>query len=143
MKREPYPLPEIQHLLKKLQGFQHTTALDVSVGHLCIKLCQEVQKTCAVVLPWSKCKCIKIPMGVSAIPDIFQEKMHSLIEGLECVQCYLDNLLILSNGSFEDHIDEADTVLPALNQAGLKVNEISCKKCDCLRIKCMFSHRLF
>ena len=47
--------------------------------------------------------------------------MHSLIEGLECVQCYLDDLLILSNASFRGHIDKVDAVLSRLNQAGLKV----------------------
>ena len=45
-------------------------------------------------------------MGVSAAPDIFQEKMYSLMEGLEYVRCYLDDLLVLSNGSFIDHLEK-------------------------------------
>ena len=66
-------------------------------------------------------------MGVSAASDIFQEKMYSLMEGLEYIQCYLDDLLILSNRSFDDHMDKVDNVMSRLNQAGLKVRA---KKCN-------------
>ena len=33
IKRKPYPLPKIQDLLQKLQGFQYATALNVSMGY--------------------------------------------------------------------------------------------------------------
>ena len=49
------------------------------------------------------------------------------MERLECVQYYLDNLLILSNDSFEDHMNKVDTALSRLNQASLKVRA---KKCN-------------
>ena len=36
-------------------------------------------------------------------PDIFQEKMIELFNGLEYVRAYIDDLLIISNGNFEDN----------------------------------------
>ena len=48
------------------------------------------------------------------------------MERLECVQYYLDNLLILSNDSFEDHMNKVDTALSRLNQASLKVRAKRC-----------------
>ena len=65
-------------------------------------------------------------MGVSATPGIFQEKMYSLIEGLEFVCCYLDNLLILSNSTHDDHLSKISTVLQRLQQAGLKIHAKKC-----------------
>ena len=62
-----------------------------------------------------------MPIGISATPDIFQEKMYSLMEELEYVQCYLDDLLILSNKSFKDYIDKVDNMISRLNQVGLKI----------------------
>ena len=48
--------------------------------------------------------------------------MNKLFNGLEFVWTYIDDLLILSNKSFEDHINKLDKVLSKLNQKGFKVN---------------------
>ena len=61
-------------------------------------------------------------MGVNVSPDVFQEKMSELMEGLEFVCTYLDDLQIISNGSFDDHLQKLDTVLHRLCIAGLKTN---------------------
>ena len=55
-------------------------------------------------------------------PDIFQEKMNKLFNGLEYVRTYIDDLLIISNKSFEDHINKLDKVLSKRNQKGFKLN---------------------
>jgi hypothetical protein len=33
MKGNPYPIPKIQDLLMKLEGFQYTTSLDLNMGY--------------------------------------------------------------------------------------------------------------
>ena len=48
----------------------------------------------------------RLPIGVVCAPDIFQEKMITLTEGLEYVRTYLDDLLVLSLGSFEEHLQD-------------------------------------
>ena len=57
-------------------------------------------------------------MGVHVSLEVFQEKMSELMEGLEFLHTYLDDLLIISNGSFDDHLQQLDTVLylPSLPQ---------------------------
>ena len=47
-------------------------------------------------------------MGLCNSPDIFQEKMNELFNGLEYVRTYIDDLLIISNESFEDHINKLE-----------------------------------
>ena len=44
------------------------------------------------------------------------------MEGLEFVRTYLDDLLIISNGSFDEHLQQLDTVLHRLCIEGLKIN---------------------
>jgi Reverse transcriptase (RNA-dependent DNA polymerase) len=61
-------------------------------------------------------------MGLCNSPDIFQEKMSTLMQGLEYVRVYIDDLLIITHGSFEEHIDKLIVVLGQLRDAGLKVN---------------------
>ena len=47
-------------------------------------------------------------MGLYNRPDIFQEKMNKLLNGLDYVRTYSDDLLIISNKSLEDHIKKLD-----------------------------------
>ncbi len=61
-------------------------------------------------------------MGIAGSPDIFQGKMLELMESLEYVRAYLDDLLCISKLSLEDHLDKLEEVLRLLSKAGLKVN---------------------
>jgi hypothetical protein len=47
-------------------------------------------------------------MGVSCSPDIFQEKMSDLMQDLDFVRTYLDDLLIISSSTVEDHLQKLD-----------------------------------
>ena len=61
-------------------------------------------------------------MGLCNSPDIFQEKMASLMDGLEYVRAYIDDLLCITCGSWEDHLHKLEEILIRLQQAGLKIN---------------------
>ena len=122
IKRKPFPIPKIQDLLLKLEGFKYASSLDLNMGYYHIKLCPFSKKLCTIVLPWGKYEYQKLPMGLCNSPDIFQEKMNELFTGFEYVRTYIDDLLIISNGSFEDHLQKVDKVLSKLKSAGFKVN---------------------
>ncbi len=51
-----------------------------------------------------------------------KRKKMKLMESLEYVQAYIDNLLCISRESFDDHLDKLEEVLKRLREAGLKVN---------------------
>ena len=68
-------------------------------------------------------------MGIAGSPDIFQEKMADLMAALEFVKTYLDDLLIISTGSLEDHLEKLTEVLSRLQDAGLKINADKSKFC--------------
>jgi hypothetical protein len=61
-------------------------------------------------------------MGIAGPPDIFQGKMLELMEPLEYVRAYLDDLLCISKLSLEDHLEKLEEVRRRLCYAGLKVN---------------------
>ena len=122
IKRKPYPIPKIQDLLLKLEGFKYATSLDLNMGYYHIELDTISRKLCTIVLPWGKYQYQKLPMGLCNSPDIFQEKMNELFVGLDNVRAYIDDLLILSTKSFDKHLEDLDKVFYRLKQAGLKVN---------------------
>jgi hypothetical protein len=44
------------------------------------------------------------------------------MDGLNYVHTYLDNILIITKNTYEDHLSKSDTVLQKLHAANLKVN---------------------
>lgn len=60
------------------------------MGYYTIKLDADARKVCTVVTTWAKYEYLRLPMGVSAAPDIFQEKMSDLMKNLYYVSTYLD-----------------------------------------------------
>jgi hypothetical protein len=61
-------------------------------------------------------------VGIAGSPDIFQARMMKLMESLECVRAYIDDLLCISKNSLEDHLKKLEEVLKQLCNGGLKVN---------------------
>jgi transposase InsO family protein len=122
IKRKPFPLPKIQDLLLKLEGFQYATSLDLNMGYYHIELSPFSKQLCTIVLPWGKYEYQRLPMGLCNSPDIFQEKMGMLMQDLEFVRAYLDDLLVLTKGTFDDHLMCLAKVLDRLREAGLKIN---------------------
>ena len=61
-------------------------------------------------------------MGISGAPDIFQEKVSELFQGLEFVRAYLDDILVISKGGWKEHLEHLEKTLQRLAEAGLKVN---------------------
>ena len=122
LKRKPYPIPKIQDMLQKLEGFKYATALDLNMGYYTIKLNPDAQNLCTIVLPWGKYKYKRLPMGVAGSPDIFQAKMSSLMAGLEFVRVYLDDCLVISTSTFADHLAKLNKCLQRISDAGLRIN---------------------
>ena len=92
--------------MQKLEGFQWASSLNLNMGYYTIWLNPDVQQICTVITPWGKYKYLRLPMGISCAPDIFQEKMSSLMLGLEFTCMYLDNLLCLTMGDLDDHLEK-------------------------------------
>ena len=76
-----------------------------------IELDPESSRLCRIVLLWGKYKYCKLSMGQCNSPDIFQEKMNRIFAGFDYVQANIDNLLIVTNGSFDNHLQDLDMVL--------------------------------
>ena len=122
--RKPFPIPKIQELLHKLKGFQYATSLDLNMGYYHILLTPNSSRLCTIILPWGKYEYLRLPMGLCNSPDIFQEKMSELMQGLEFARAYIDDLLVLTTGDFFEHLENLEEVLSRLSECGLKVNAV-------------------
>ena len=92
------------------------------MGYYHIQLTPQASRSCTIVLPWGKYEYCRLPMGVCNSPDVFQEKMSELMQGLEFVRAYIDDLLVLTKSDWDDHLNELSMVLNRIALAGLKIN---------------------
>ncbi len=120
--RRPYPVPKISTTLQELEGFTYATALDLNMGYYTIRLDPQAVEMFTIIFPWGKYSYLLLPMGYANSAEIFQAEMMDLMEALECVRAYIDNLLVITRGTLEDHLDKLGEVLRRLREAGLKVN---------------------
>ena len=102
-------------MLLKMTGVQYASALDLNMGYYHIKLDPTSRRLCTIVLPWGKYEYLSLPQGLCNSPDVFQEKMSDLMDGLEFVRTYIDDLLVLTKGTFEDHLTKLEIVLQRLH----------------------------
>jgi hypothetical protein len=128
LKRHPFPIPKIGDMILSMEGFTFASALDLNMGYYHIKLDADAQKLCTIVFPWNmgKYKYKRLPMGIKIywFQMFFKTSFLSLskIWNMLRLSCYLDDLLLLTNSSFKDHLLRLEMVLARLSTAGMKVN---------------------
>ncbi len=83
-------------VLQEIEWFTFATALDLNMGYYTIRLDPDASKICTIIFHWWKHSYRRLPIDIAGSPDIFQGKMLELIESLEYVTAYLDDLLCIS-----------------------------------------------
>ena len=92
-------------MLQELEGFTFATALDLNMGYYTIRLDPDASRICTIIFPWGKYSYKRLTVGIAGLPDIFQAKMSELMATLEFVRTYLDDLLCITKGDLEDHLE--------------------------------------
>ncbi len=92
------------------------------MGYYTTRLDPDPSKIFTIIFPWGKYSYKQLSMGIACSPDIFQGKMLELMESLEYVWAYLDDLLCISRSSLEYYLEKLVELLRCLCDAGSKVN---------------------
>ena len=63
-----------------------------------------------------------LKFGIASAPAIFQRTMDTLLQGMEGVMCYIDDILV-TDKSQDEHLHQLEEVLTRLQKHGLKVGK--------------------
>ena len=99
VQRKHYPLPTIEEIAMRLHDAKVFTILDghSESWHICLD--DESSQLTTFNAPFGRYHWKWMPFGISSAPELFQSKMHELIEGLAGVEVVADDFAVIGCGS--------------------------------------------
>ena len=97
IQREHYPLPIIEDVATRLHGARVFTILDVSKGFW-HELDEPSSFLTTFHTPFGRYRWKRMPFGISSAPEVFQQRIHKLIEGLQGVEVIADDFMTVGCG---------------------------------------------
>ena len=102
--RENYPIPTIEDIASRLHGAKVFSVLDAKNGFWHVKLEEESSYLTTFHTHFGRYRWCRMPFGVSSASEVFQHRMHELIEGLSGTEVVADDFIV---AGFGDTLEEA------------------------------------
>ncbi|XP_057369629.1 uncharacterized protein K02A2.6-like [Daphnia carinata] len=125
LKVDIYPLPTPQDLFAKLSGGKVFTKLDLSKAYQQLRLAVESRDLVTINTHKGLFRPLVFPYGVASGPAIFQLLMDTLLQGIEGVYVFLDDILV-SGKDDEEHDSRLEEVFKRLNDASVVLEQTKC-----------------
>ena len=122
---DPEPMPTAQHLFQKLSGDKFYSKIDLSKGYWQIAIPEEDIPKTAFVTPDGSYEFLKMPFGMINSAATLKRAMKKLIEDLDDVDFYWDDILVHTR-TWEEHIRALRELFSRLVQAGLTIRPTKC-----------------
>ncbi|XP_058449085.1 uncharacterized protein K02A2.6-like [Malaya genurostris] len=126
IKREYYRMPLIDEMRVKLHGAKYFTKLDLSNAYYHLELCKESRELTTFLSENGMFRFTRLMFGVNCAPEIFQREMCRLLEGIDNVIVYIDDILIHAD-TLEKLRNITSQVLKILRVNNLTLNEDKCE----------------
>lgn len=126
VERERYVIPTVDDIIHQLRGSSVFSKLDAQSGFWQIPLHPDSMKLTTFITPFGRFYMKRVPFGISSAPEIFQRTMTQILEGIEGVICYFDDILVHSK-SMKEHEALLTRVKKRIAESGLQLNESKCE----------------
>lgn len=130
-KADSYPIPRIDDMLETFSGANWFTTLDLASGYWQIAMEEEDIEKTAFITPFGLYEFKVMPFGLAYAPGTFQRLMNWILHDYlgQFVAVYLDDIIIYSKRSLEEHLDHIKQVFETLRRANLKIKLKKCYFC--------------
>lgn len=107
-------------------GARYFSKLDASQGFWQLKLDESSTKYCTFNTPFGSYRFLRLPFGIISASEIFHRAMEHIIEGLDAVRVYADDV-IMWGSTLQEHNVRLTKVLERIRKYGLKLNKSKCQ----------------
>ena len=101
---DAHPLPLIENMLENQSKHKIWTIVDLSKGFHQIPLHPESRAKTAMNLAGKRYQWRVMPMGIKNGPAIFQRVKDHVLQGLDCADVYIDDIILGSPGETEEEL---------------------------------------
>lgn len=123
-----YPLPRPDSIFNALSGKKYFTTMDANKGyHQFAVAGPDRHLTAFTTESQGLWQYKRVPFGLKNAPSFFQAAMDGILGSMrwDFVLAYIDDVIIYSS-MFEDHLRHLDSVLTAIGQVGMTLDERKC-----------------
>ncbi|XP_062557570.1 uncharacterized protein K02A2.6-like [Armigeres subalbatus] len=124
--REYFRLPLLEEMKVKLHGSKCFTKLDLSNAFYHLELSKESRDLTTFITESGMYRFTRLMFGVNCAPEVFQREMTRILENVENIIVYIDDILIFAS-NFEELHKTVNQVLQILRANNLTLNA---KKCE-------------
>ncbi|XP_061876955.1 uncharacterized protein K02A2.6-like [Entelurus aequoreus] len=126
IKREHYQIPTREEIISEMSGASYFTKLDASQGFWQLKLSESSTMYCTFNTPFGRHCFLRLPFGIKSAPEIFHRAMEQIIEGLDGVRVYIDDIIIWGSTA-QEYNERLNRVMERIKKYGLKLNKSKCE----------------
>lgn len=121
-----YPIPRIEELFTNLQGGKLFAKLDIRKAYLSIPVDSQTQELLTITTHRGLYRPKRLMFGVSAAPAIWQKYIDQILQGVDGVATFFDDILV--SGRTRTELEERlEAVLHRIQDAGLHLNINKCE----------------
>ncbi|KNG46626.1 hypothetical protein TW65_06673 [Stemphylium lycopersici] len=128
-RKDRYPLPLFTETLRNVAKATWFTKLDVIAAFHKIRVAQGEEWKTAFRTRYGLFEWRVAPFGLTGAPAAFQRYVNGVLQDYldDFVSAYVDDILIYSSGSLQDHREKVGKVLQRLMDAGLQIDIDKCE----------------
>jgi RNase H-like domain found in reverse transcriptase/Reverse transcriptase (RNA-dependent DNA polymerase)/Integrase zinc binding domain/Chromo (CHRromatin Organisation MOdifier) domain len=128
-RKDRYPLPLIQETLSRISKAKWFTKLDVVAAFHRIRVAEGDEWLTAFRTRFGLFEWLVTPFGLANAPSTFQRYINSVLQEFldDFVSAYVDDVLIFTDGTREEHRRQVHQVLDKLQAAGLQLDIDKCE----------------
>ena len=128
-RKDRYPLPLIRETLGAMSKAKWLTKLDVSAAFYKIRIKKGEEWKTAFRTRYGLYEWMVTPFGLTGAPATFQRYINWVLREYldDFCTAYIDDILVYSSGSREDHSVKVSQVLEKLRDAGLQLDLSKCE----------------
>ncbi|XP_052755373.1 uncharacterized protein LOC128201708 [Galleria mellonella] len=126
VQRAHFQLPTVTELATRLHGACYFSVLDANSGFWAVQLDEESVDLCTFATPFGRYQFLRLPFGINCSSEVFHAKMRQLLEDLEGVDSFVDDIIVWGKTKRE-HDDRLVALLNRARNINLKFNKDKCK----------------
>ncbi|CAH2226702.1 jg3211, partial [Pararge aegeria aegeria] len=126
IRRAHYPLPTLTEIATALRGAKYFSKLDARSGFWMVQLDDQSADLCTFGTPFGRYQFLRLPYGVSCASEVFHAKIRQILEDLEGVESFIDDIIVYGS-TIEEHDIRLRRLLDRAREVGIRFNREKCE----------------